>query len=497
MKKTLLPPLLLVALIALLGLACNFGAPRSPGTADGLDPIYTQAAQTVQAQITQTAQAVLPGTATAEVPTDFVETVPPTQTAAPSQTPPPADTAVPPSPTPLPSATNTQMPPTPTLQPCNRAELVADISVSDGTRFGPSASFTKTWRLKNTGSCIWTKKYNLVFVDGSLMDGNPVIPLPGRVHPGEAVDLSVNLRAPKKDGNYRGYWMLRSDTGEYFGVGRDGKTAFWVDIRVVAPPVLDYPYDFAGNLCSAEWRTGAGVINCSGSSDDPAGSVQYTNNPRLENGRREDESTLWMRPNQSSDGWISGTYPEYKVRAGDHFVADIGCLDGYNRCDVTFSLDYRINGGSSTNLGRWHEVYDGKITRVDVDLSALAGQKVQFILSVDNNGRASHAQAFWLVPSIREGGVVSTPPPAPSDQDKAVAAARQAIAAHLGIDVSKTSVTSVEARDWDNTCLGFEREDLLCSPSFVPGYLVMVKADGRDYEVHTNADGTFVLFRSR
>jgi hypothetical protein len=67
--------------------------------------------------------------------------------------------------TPPPLPTVTSLPPlTPTATPfstppiisptnCDKAAFVADITVPDGALFSPNAAFTKTWRLKNAGSC--------------------------------------------------------------------------------------------------------------------------------------------------------------------------------------------------------------------------------------------------------------------------------------------------------------------------------------------------------
>ena len=52
------------------------------------------------------------------------------------------------------------------------------------------------------------------------------------------------------------------------------------------------------------------------------------------------------------------------------------------------------------NLDTWNEVYDGDFTRVDIDLSPLAGKSVEFILTVLNNGDNQEDWVFWLRPAI-------------------------------------------------------------------------------------------------
>jgi hypothetical protein len=56
--------------------------------------------------------------------------------------------------------------------------------------------------------------------------------LPGRVAPGETVDVSVTLTAPNSIGRQVGYWMLRNPSGALFGYGNNAAQAFYVDIKV-------------------------------------------------------------------------------------------------------------------------------------------------------------------------------------------------------------------------------------------------------------------------
>jgi hypothetical protein len=392
--------ILLLVLIS----ACGFLGAQQTSQPSDLQGLYTQAAQTVQAQLTQQAIETLVAQLTQVSGQSSATPAPPT--AAPDQ-----PTATQPAPT---SAPPTPVPPTstpaPTPIPCDWAQFVSDLTVSDGSVFVPNAVFTKSWRIRNIGACSWNSDYSLIFASGTSMSDRSVFSLPGRVRPGEAVDLSVTLDAPEKPGHYRSYWMLRNEDGQVFGIGNEADTAFWVDIRVSAPPVSQYAYDFAANYCSASWNSSAGKLPCPGDSSSEDGSVVLLDSPTLENGRKENELTLWTRPETTRGGWISGVFPAYNVRPGDHFMADIGCLSGSQGCDVTFELDYQVDKGPVHNLGSWHEIYDGSLTRINVDLSDLAGKSVRFILSVTNNGKPVQANAFWFVPSIRAVELTSVVP---------------------------------------------------------------------------------------
>jgi len=163
---------------------------------------------------------------------------------APTQTPLPP-TAIPTS-TPIP-ATNTPLPTTTAVTYCDWVSFVKDVTVPDGTAFEPGDIFTKTWRLKNRGTCTWTPDYMLVYTSGSQMGGTTAVRLPGYVAPGQTVDVSVTLTAPNTAGKFVGYWMLRNPSGTLFGYGDKANQAFYVEIKVKAS---DLPHGtVTGDIC--------------------------------------------------------------------------------------------------------------------------------------------------------------------------------------------------------------------------------------------------------
>ena len=90
-------------------------------------------------------------------------------------------------------------------------------TIPDGTAFDPGATFTKSWRLMNTGINTWSTAYALVFVSGEQMSGPASVALTLEVPPGQVVDIPVKLTAPSTPGNYKGYWRMRSPAGQFFG----------------------------------------------------------------------------------------------------------------------------------------------------------------------------------------------------------------------------------------------------------------------------------------
>ena len=397
----------LFCLISVLGMNACFLFSRSTIQPAETHSIYTLVAQTIVAEFTlssgYTAVARLTqiavNTPITEAPTMQLLTA--TSTSPTFTAPPSTATPIPPTAIPIPPIYPTPfpIPPMPPPIPCDWAQYVKDVTVPDGAQLSPGVEFTKIWRMRNIGSCIWTPYYTLLFTGGDRMQGQEFAPLPGVVYPGESVDIAVDLVAPNEPGRYRGYWMLRNPYGQVFGIGENTQNPFWVDIQVKS--TVRTEYDFIANMCDASWSNGAHRLPCPGDEYDPRGSVVLLKNPILETGKHENEPALWTRPQENHNGRIIGVYTSYKVRPGDRFMADIGCLINSPGCDVIFYLDYQIMGHEVENLGSWHEVYDGKLTRLVVYLWGLEGNSVQFILRVENKGNPSAANAFWLVPTIQ------------------------------------------------------------------------------------------------
>lgn len=136
----------------------------------------------------------------------------PTETAIlPTQT----ETSIP-TPTPWPTATTAPAAaPTATPRPCNRAVFISE-TIPDGTSFAAGQTFTKSWRLRNDGTCTWNADYRLVFSSGDQMSGPNAVKLGKVVKPGEQVDFTIDLKAPSKAGTYTGYWRVQADDGSRF-----------------------------------------------------------------------------------------------------------------------------------------------------------------------------------------------------------------------------------------------------------------------------------------
>lgn len=387
MNKDRLHIILFVALLVLLLAACKPTSVTETPLPGGTT-VATYAVQTFVAQLTSSAgQTAVAQLTQIALNSPVVTPVPPALVTA-------TLTLIPPSSTPIPGT------PTPQPVPCNWVELVTNVTVDDGTLFQPDTPFTKTWRLKNIGSCAWTTGYALVFTGGDQLSGPVSILLNSVVEPGQTVDISIDLLAASTPGVYTGYWQLRDASGVLFGTGSDANAPFWVQIKV--GPQLQIPYDFVSIVCAANWST-SNVVNLvcpSPNYDTVNGFVIVQSNPILENGATSTSPAIITYPSQGNGGMISGRYPAFQVRNGDRFKTAIGCLYQSLSCYVVFMLNYSVDNGPVLNLGTWSVTYTNHFRSLDIDLSPLAGQSVEFILTVFNNGNSTEDWAYWLMPAI-------------------------------------------------------------------------------------------------
>ena len=74
--------------------------------------------------------------------------------------------------------------------------------------FEPGEAFTITWRLKNIGLTAWTADYRLRFYSGELFGADREYLLGRDVAPGDSIDISIQMQAPARPGDYRTDWVL-------------------------------------------------------------------------------------------------------------------------------------------------------------------------------------------------------------------------------------------------------------------------------------------------
>ena len=99
---------------------------------------------------------------------------------------------------------------------CYGLSFVSDVTIPDNTPVTPGQAFTKTWKVKNAGSCAWDAGFKFAFTGGEQM-GGATFTLPSAVAAGAVYDISVPMTAPNKSGTLRGNWRMQTAAGQSFG----------------------------------------------------------------------------------------------------------------------------------------------------------------------------------------------------------------------------------------------------------------------------------------
>ena len=186
--------LLLTAVALILVLLLSACGPSDAELTPTLDPnmIRTEAVSTFAFSLTQTALAKPSNT--------------PTLTPSPTL-----------SPTPIRTGTASTQTTGLTTTSCYRLVYVTDVTIPDDTVMTPGQTFTKTWRVQNTGSCAIAPGFTFKNVGGDPMSGQSLT-LTQPIAAGATTDLSISMTAPaNKTGTLRGDWRMADAGGILFG----------------------------------------------------------------------------------------------------------------------------------------------------------------------------------------------------------------------------------------------------------------------------------------
>jgi LPXTG-site transpeptidase (sortase) family protein len=138
----------------------------------------------------------------------------------------------------IPRLTPNPRAPTDTLVSLNsdHAQFVVDVAIPDGTQFAPGTKFTKIWRIRNVGKTTWTRQFILEYTIGAQMALTRQVFFPDEVAPGQTIDLTMEMVAPKTLGDHTSLFQFRNAQGVAFGVGRRFNEAIYSRITVIAGP---------------------------------------------------------------------------------------------------------------------------------------------------------------------------------------------------------------------------------------------------------------------
>ncbi len=99
---------------------------------------------------------------------------------------------------------------------CNSMSFVSDVSIPDNTPMTPGQAFTKTWKVKNSGTCAWDTGFKFAFTSGDAMGGT-TYGIPQNVPANSQIDISIAMTAPSKSGSIKGNWRMSTTAGQFFG----------------------------------------------------------------------------------------------------------------------------------------------------------------------------------------------------------------------------------------------------------------------------------------
>jgi hypothetical protein len=167
-------------------------------------------------------------------------------------------------------------------------------------------------------------------------------------------------------------------------------------------------YDFTANACSAVWVTGNGQLPCPGTVIENQDYIYPISVPQLEDGLLGQPGLLTVLQGGENDTLL-GSYPPVAVKSGDRIQGVISCQYGAPQCDIVFQMNYQVGDEPIKTLLVAHESYDGATTRIDVDLSSLAGKNVRFLFVLFANGASLDDRGIWSGLKIVHLGTASIP----------------------------------------------------------------------------------------
>jgi hypothetical protein len=179
--------------------ACGANVPElTPTVTFSADQIRTEAVATFSVALTETAFAA------------------PSNTPAPTITPLATLSTLATSTGGVPFGGATSVGPTSAATSCYGLSFVSDVTIPDNTPMTAGKTFTKTWKVLNSGSCAWEAGFKFALTGGDPM-GSSTFTLPATVAAGAQYDISVPMTAPSTPGTLRGNWRMSTTSGQYFG----------------------------------------------------------------------------------------------------------------------------------------------------------------------------------------------------------------------------------------------------------------------------------------
>jgi hypothetical protein len=129
---------------------------------------------------------------------------------------------------------------------------------------------------------------------------------------------------------------------------------------------------------------------------------------------------------------------------------------------------------------------------------AFTGAGDRIASDVDRQAIRDFASAVHAGLTLETGTIPASESVVPrSDAERAEDAARDALAARLGVETASMELVEITEHVWNDGCLGLARPDEMCTMALVPGFRVVVDVNGTPYAVRTNRDGRVARIEGR
>ena len=76
-----------------------------------------------------------------------------------------------------------------------------------------------------------------------------------------------------------------------------------------------------------------------------------------------------------------------------------------------------------------------------------------------------------------------------TDKSNAILSAMQALNQATSIPEDEIIIISIESVQWSDSCLGLARSTEMCAEVITPGWIIILEADDKNYEFHTDLSG--------
>ena len=314
----------------------------------------------------------------------------PPPTTAPTSLPAPS-TTVAPAPTTAAAATAT---PTACV---DAAAFVADVTIPDYSHLDQREAFTKTWRVKNVGTCTWTSDYKAVYSRGDAMGAPVSVPLASTA-PGATLDISADMTTPAQDGKFEIFYQLTNGAGDAMPI--DAGDSLWALISVgkvvaVAPST---PTANAGTAPVSSGSGGAGLatpgcvsqgnadflsqtlslINAARSAN---GLPALTANDKLNTAAQSHSEDMACNSFLNHNGW-NGSTPDSRIAAAGYAASTIR--------ENIFAQPPQYGGNPQAAMDWWMNdpihrdaILDPKVKEIGIGYAAYARSELGGYFTVD------------------------------------------------------------------------------------------------------------------